>query len=181
MNAVAPILPPALTHDAKFTKLAREVAMDIQPLEVILKNCAVPAAEWELISTAPRFQQLLAQAIQEWNSATNTADRVKVKALAFVEESLPEFFSRIHSDREPLSSKVSVLTTVAKIAGVGQQEQTTTPGEKVTITINMGSDTLTVEKELPPRVTTIEHEPAPETPFAAQLSALAAEHNRDLG
>lgn len=151
---------PALTSSEHVTvlKLAREIAMDIRPLEDILKTHGIDQPRWEKLSNSARFQALLRSEIEAWESATNTAERVKIKSLAFVEESLPEFFARAHDRREPLNSKVEVLKTVAKFAGVGGSGvDGSVAGEKLMVTINLGADhSLKIEKDVTSKV--IEHQ-----------------------
>lgn len=138
-------------------KLAREIAMDIRPLDDILSAHGIDHARWENIHSNPRFQTLLRSEVESWESATNTAERVKIKSLAFVEESLPEFFARAHDRREPLNSKVEVLKTVAKFAGVGGSVDGAVAGEKLMVTINLGADhSLKIEKDVTSKV--IDHE-----------------------
>jgi hypothetical protein len=102
-----------------YLKLAREVAMDIRPLADILDAHGVNLDMWEQMNKSPAFQNLLRSEVEAWNSATNTAERVKIKSLAFVEEALPEFYARAHDPKEPLAAKTDILKTVAKFAGVG--------------------------------------------------------------
>lgn len=136
-------------NDTTLMKLVREVAMDIQPLDVILASQSLTPAQWEEISKMPQFQKRLAAAVEEWQAAGNTADRIKVKSLAFVEESLPEFFARIHDPRENLNAKTEVLKTISKMAGVGGSADGGATGEKLSVTINLGADqTLKIEKDM---------------------------------
>lgn len=138
-------------------KLAREIAMDIRPVEDILLAHGIDQSNWEKISNSPSFQALLRSEIESWQSATNTAERVKIKSLAFVEESLPEFFARAHDRREPLNSKVEVLKTISKFAGVGGSVDGSVAGEKLMVTINLGADhSLKIEKDVTSKV--IDHQ-----------------------
>lgn len=145
-------------NDITMLKLAREIAMDILPLEQVLTAHQIDSNEWETISKTPRFQDLLRSEVEAWQSAANTADRVKLKSLAFVEEALPEFYARAHDPRENLTAKVEVLKTVARFAGVGASNfDAGVTGEKFSVTINLGADQqLKIEKEIPSKV--IEHE-----------------------
>jgi hypothetical protein len=144
---------PASNDDVVILRLAREIAMDIHPLEDILKRHDVTEAAWEEIQQSHRFKDYLRGAITEWHSATNTAERVKLKSLAFVEEALPEFYARAHDAKEPLSAKIEVLKTVAKFAGVGGQVEGAVSGEKLTVTINLGADNqLRIERDVTPQV-----------------------------
>ena len=141
-----------------FLRLAREIAMDIHPLEDILSAHGIDQTRWETISAAPNFQNLLRGEVEAWNSATNTAERVRLKSLAFVEEALPEFYARAHDQKEPLNSRVEILKTVAKFAGVGGSSMDgVSVGEKLLVTINLGNDhSLKIEKNVTGQV--IDHE-----------------------
>lgn len=140
-------------------KLAREIAMDMRNLEEILKTHGITQPEWDDICTQPAFQRLLRGEVEAWESATNTAERVKLKSLAFVEEALPEFFARAHDTKELLSAKVEVLKTISKFAGVGQSVDNTNLGDKLTVTINLGSDqSLKIEKDITPKVINYEED-----------------------
>lgn len=154
-----PDIVPILTgHEhVTYLKLAREIAMDIRPVDDILASLGVEQSEWDQISQTPAFQSLLRSEVEAWQSATNTAERVKIKSLAFVEEALPEFYARAHDPREPLNAKIEVLKTISKFAGVGASIDGAVSGEKLTVTINLGSDhSLKIEKDVTPR--TINHE-----------------------
>lgn len=155
MSEITPITPSF--NDVILLKLAREIAMDIQPLPNILKTHDVDEAQWEMISQNTSFQRYLRAALEEWQSATNTAERVRLKSLSFVEEALPEFFARAHDPKESLAAKTEVLKTVAKFAGVGGNVEGAVSGEKLTVTINLGADNqLRIEKDVTPSGNTIE-------------------------
>lgn len=145
--AVPVALPTIFTEDQLFLRLAREIAMDIQPLDAILQTCSVSAAQWERIKTNPRFTMLLVSNQETWASSLNTAERVRVKSLAMVEEVLPEFYQRMNDRKEALSGRVEVLKTIAKFAGVGEKSGEAALGERFTVTINLGGDQqLKIEK-----------------------------------
>lgn len=134
-------------------KVAREIAMDIHAIEDILARHEVDEGRWEMFQSNPRFKDYLRGAVEEWQSASNTAERVKLKSMAFVEEALPEFFARAHDPNEPLSAKTEVLKTVAKFAGVGGTVDGSVQGEKLTVTINLGADNqLRIQRDVTPQV-----------------------------
>lgn len=130
-------------NDNIMLRLAREIAMDMRPIDEILKVNEVPADQWAEISRSVTFQGYLRRFVEEWHSATNTRERVVLKSLAFVEESLPEFYARAHDPKESLNYKVEVLKTVARLADLGngtRAAQGGGTGEKFSVTINLGSD-----------------------------------------
>jgi hypothetical protein len=139
-------------------KLAREIAMDIRPVEEILEIHKIDSEKWENIQKNPYFQGILSSEVEAWQSANNTSERLKIKSLAMVEEALPEFYARMHDPKEPLPAKTDVLKTIAKFAGVGGSDfNAAVGGEKLSVTINLGSDhQLRIEKEVTSKV--IDHE-----------------------
>lgn len=148
-------------NNVTLLKLAREIAMDMRPIDEILKIYKLEKPVWDTISRLPAFQELLRTAVEEWQSATNTQERVKLKSLAFVEEALPEFYARAHDPDEPLSAKTDVLKTVAKFAGVDRSgfEAGGGTGERMVVTINLGADhQLKIEKEITSKVIEGEYE-----------------------
>lgn len=147
-------------NEVTLLKLAREIAMDIRPTEDILETHGLSASDWEKTRENPYFQGILRSEIEAWQGAGNTAERVKLKSLAFVEEALPEFYARAHDPKEPLNSKVEVLKTISKFAGIGGSNfDAALGGEKLSVTINLGADhSLKIEKDITSKV--IDHEDA---------------------
>jgi hypothetical protein len=141
--------------------LAREIAMDILPLEMILTNHKIDQTTWETIHKQGRFQALLTEQIRFWNSGANTQERVKMKFLSTLEESIPEMYAMLVDPKFQDSSRVEIFKALQKGAGIGNGSgaEGALNGEKISITINMGADNqLKVIKELPTQV--IENEPA---------------------
>jgi hypothetical protein len=139
MAAIVPITP--VGNDALFVMLAREIAMDIHPLETILKNHEITQGRWQEIRNNARFIHLLQSQVEEWNGALNTAERVRIKALSCIEEALPEFFARMHAPDENLPAKVRALEVFGQLAGIGKSAQVSgNGGEKFSVTINLGQD-----------------------------------------
>lgn len=148
---------PVSYNDLTMLKLAREIAMDIKPLEQILDMLGLSPASWAVIREDARFQGYLRRCVEEWEGAINTSERVKIKSLAFVEESLPEFFARAHDPKESLPAKTEILKTVARFANVGGSDFAGAgSGERLSVTINLGSDKqLRIERNITP--STIPH------------------------
>ncbi|MCA6318119.1 hypothetical protein [Phenylobacterium sp.] len=146
--------------DRLFLQLAREIAMDLHPIEHVLKLHGVSDEQWDSIASNPQFQRLLLTEKQDWESAKNTADRVRLKALAMVEEALPEMHARLHDPREGLNHKVELLKAVARFAGVGVTDAGNAgPGERFSVVINLGEDKkVTIAKEVSPPMIEVDAE-----------------------
>ena len=138
--------------ELKLLQLAREIAMDIRPLDEILKVHDINQVQWDAIQANPRFRAYIESEAAAWHGTLNTHERVKLKAAAILEEWLPELSMRMHDRAENLIAKIEAgklardLAGFAK-AGVGVEGS----GEKFSVTINLGQDAkLTFEKQLPP-------------------------------
>jgi hypothetical protein len=144
--------------DATLVKLAREIAMDIHPLETILKQYSVSAEDWVILQENPRFKNLLASEVETWHSAMNTTERVKAKSAALIEEWLPELNNRLHDKEESLNAKIEGGKMLTKLAGMDGRADVAVGGERFTFTINLGAAAapITIEKDVTPKV--IEHE-----------------------
>lgn len=140
-------------NEVTLLKLAREIAMDIRPIDELLVTFEVTQEEWQEIQSMPYFQSVLRGAVEDWQAAGNTPERVKLKSLAFVEEALPEFYARAHDPKEPLNAKVEVLKTIAKFAGVGGASvDGSIAGERLVVNISLGQDhKLKIEKDITPQ------------------------------
>lgn len=153
---LVPLLPSQMSgsDDSQMLKLAREISMDIRSVEDILISHEISSAQWDIIATHPSFVRYLRSCIEEWGSAVNTSERVRLKSLAFVEESLPEFYARAHDPKEGLAAKTEVLKAVARFAGVGIAAVSGVSGERMSVVINLGADhSLRIEKDITPTLT----------------------------
>lgn len=139
--------------------LAREIAMDMEEVDVILKNHNVTPAQFEKISKDLRFVAILQSCVIEWTSATNTEQRIKLKSAYMLEGWLAEANSRLHDTKENLAAKVELAKFLGRLnnLGLGTHAPMAGDGEKFSITINLGAgdDKVKFEKVVAPKV--IEH------------------------
>ena len=148
-------------QDFTLVKLAREIAIDHLNADAIQTLYNISPEEWDVIRRTPRFQLLLEQEITAWKSATNTAERTKLKAGAIMEQWLPEANTRLHDPNETLSSKTELAKLVSRISGLDKIEQINgSGGSGFSVTINLGvsGERPLVFDALPSGVRTIEGE-----------------------
>ena len=142
----APAAQAPAANDAKLIQLAREIATDLRPLDDVLKSLAVTQEEWGRIKASPRFHQVLADFVTEWNAAGNTHERTRLKAAMMMEDWLVEAHGRLHDNSENLSAKTELAKLVARLAGMGNDKPADVDtGGKVNITINMGAEKVTFD------------------------------------
>lgn len=143
-------LVDTINSDLDLIALAREIAMDINPLETILKSHAISDKTWSKLQKNARFAQLVAQETEQWQTALNTQERVKVKSAAMLEQWLPTLFTRINSTDEALPGVVEAGKMLSRLAGLGGSgEVLANVGERFSITINMGPKVVEFNKESP--------------------------------
>ena len=147
--------------DLDYIRLAREIAMDILPIETILKQYDISDETWLKLQANTKFRIILSNEVEAWSSALNTFERVKVKSASMLEEWLPTLNSRMHDYSENLPAVIEAGKMLAKIAGLGNEKDSSgVVGERFVINISMGpkADPLEFAKEVTSKVT-IEHEP----------------------
>ena len=128
----------------KLPVLARELAMGIYEVEDILTRYGIGWEEFERIRGMGRFQKLLETTTVEWGSTLNTKERIKVKALAGVEDGLASLFMSAKDTRETLASRVEAYKLARVLAGIGERETGAEAPEKFTLTINIGDESVKV-------------------------------------
>jgi hypothetical protein len=152
--ASEPTIPPKDT-DLLYVRVAREIAIEHHDIETILKRYQISDENWQKIQRDTRFIELLKSEIAEWQGATNTHERTKLKAAALLEEYLPEANTRLHDAGENLPAKVELAKLMARIAGMGLNNADIIggSGERFSVTINLGADqSLRFEKTVTPKV-----------------------------
>jgi len=142
-------------------RLAREIAQNIRETHDILADYKLNQTQFDFLCEHHEFfKQALHHAIIEWNAAGNTQDRIKLQAAAGFEDKLPLLLTRMGNTSEGLPGVVEAAKLVAKVAGVGERDVAGgAPGEKFTITINLGADEKLVvgHKDLTPNDSNATH------------------------
>lgn len=117
--------------------LAREIAMDVLPTEKILEIHRLTDDEWARISANPQFQAMLANMIAEWQSASNTRERVKVKSATGLEMYLDQLINALADEDIPLVQRVEAAKFLARLGELESREGPGGPG--FSIVLNIGS------------------------------------------
>lgn len=145
MSKLLDILP-----DKRMIHVAREIALDIHELEDILRNAAVSPEEFARWSHNEHFQSMLRDELAAWASATNTHERVKLKAAVVMENWLEQAHSILHDKTETLSGRAEIAKLLADMSGMRAKDMhVANAGDRLSITINLGdAKPLRVEKDM---------------------------------
>lgn len=141
-------------NEQAIRSLAIEMARGINDSDEILERFSLSKEDFEHIARSRMFQSLLEQAVKEWGSASNTAERVKIKTQALIEEALPAMFAELRDDKHPLSSRADLFGRLARIGALGNAPAGAgNTGDVFKININLGDDKhIAIEHSLPTKV-----------------------------
>ena len=129
------------TDELKLRTLAAELAKDIEDLPIILTRLGLTQAEYEELCDTKMFRAMLDQAFNEWQGATNTGKRIKLKAAVNIEEALPSMHAAIVNEKENLASRVKAFEVMARIGGLGNPEPSAmAQGATFQLTIHLADD-----------------------------------------
>lgn len=157
------MVPGAAFDELAMVRLAREIAIGLKKLPDILSDQGISDEKFEALKENPRFVSVLSSEIAAWNGAVNTNERVKLKAASMIEEWLPEIYQRMNDGNENLNAKVEAGKLVRDLAGLGVKADINNgkPSDRVSITINLGTDAkLEFQSQLPEKVIDVTPEPA---------------------
>lgn len=132
--------PPDITTVA-MAQLAREIAHDIGLLPEILQKYKLTQAQYEYLCKHNKFfKATLQQEVKVWQGAASTEARLRMQALAALEQQMPVIGNRMGNAAEKLGDVVEAFKVVAKIAGVDTPPSGPAPtGERYQIVIDLGA------------------------------------------
>ena len=139
--------------DPEISRLAREVARDIKPINETLSIFKLTPDEFDRVAEMKFFQLRLAEEVQLWNASDPPAidQRIKTKTATMIEDCLLEAYRLVHDPEQPMQAKVEMLKWVARLAGLGENAARTDGSGGVKITINVAGKSLEFDKEKLPR------------------------------
>lgn len=144
---------PAEAYAVDFATLAREIAQDILEISDILRIHRLSDEEWLRIQCHPRFIAILGDMTRQWNSASNTAERIKIKAQTGLETQLETFIADMGDPRIPLTQRTDAARLLARLGELDGHIGGIDAGGKFSITLNIGSTAVATDvTSTPPKV-----------------------------
>lgn len=111
-----------LADEQRLRDLAIGMAKGLENEDELLSRLGFTRQEYDELAQTRTFREILSQAASEWEGASNTHKRVKLKAAVNVEQALHHFYTSMIDPKEPLSSRVKALEVVARIGQLGNPE-----------------------------------------------------------
>jgi hypothetical protein len=146
----------------EFAQLAREIAMDIFPLDQILEIHKLSTDEWLKIRDHPTFQSMFQAMLIDWNLASSTRERVRVKAATGLESQLETYIREISDETIPLIQRVEAGKFLARLGELDGAHQVLggAGSDRFQITLNIGTLTKSMDAQIiDGEVTTVLPEP----------------------
>ena len=128
--------------------LAREVAMDIFPIEQILELHKLSQDEWLKILEHPTFRKMLDDMSRQWQATMNVGDRVKAKAATGLESQLEVYIRDIGNPLIPLAQRVEAgkfLARLGELDGARLAQGAGSGGQVVINIVTSDANRLTIE------------------------------------
>lgn len=125
MPVTAAVFVPSPTNEVLISRVAREIARDLVPLDAIKERFNLTEEDYEAMLRSPIFRVRLEEELAVWNSsdALSIAERIKAKAGTMIEESILEVYELIHDKTQPMVAKIRALEWASRMAGIGDTER----------------------------------------------------------
>ena len=112
----------SVDDERRLRELANGVAKDIEDIDKLLERVGFTRDDYNELCETRVFKDMLTQATSEWEGASNTHKRIKLKAALNIEAALHHFYHAMVKETEPLSSRVKAFEAVARVGGLGNPE-----------------------------------------------------------
>lgn len=155
------VRPPGPLTEVDISRLAREIARNLKPLELVLEANAIDSDAWERIKTNDIFNIRLAEEAAVWSATTkdNLRNRIATKAAIAVEELLVQAIDMVADAKIGGEARIKALQFLAKMGQLDASSMAKDDGSgRVNINIFLGNRKLQFDKETN-QPTVIEHEP----------------------
>jgi hypothetical protein len=108
--------------EQRLRALAAGLAKDMEDTDKLLERLGFTREDYNELAETRAFKTVLNQALSEWEGASNTHKRIRLKAATNIEQALPHFFHAMTDDKEPLSSRVKAFEIVARVGNLGNPD-----------------------------------------------------------
>lgn len=136
-------------------QMVAELAAKIQEPKDILARYDVSEEEFRALSRTPAFRSAYTEAKQFWESNANARERIAVKALAMLEDSLLELHTIFHDGDKTGQVRLDAfkqMSVLAKVNGGEQKAENTRAGQTVNIHIDMGNGQVVTAQAQQPAI-----------------------------
>ncbi len=121
--------------------IATALAAGLVTFEEVPGHFNVNPEVWDEFKFNPAFKRVYDEAKTIWSGDLNSSKRVKLKALAMLEDSLPVLHKIMYDDSIHVSNRLEAVKQTARLAGAEQQEAAAAGvGAPFRLEINIGTE-----------------------------------------
>lgn len=137
------VTPSATAPAVNVTALATELAVKLLPTEDILKQFGLTAEQLRDMLRDQQFRQMISQIRADWNAATNSKERVRLKAALSVEENLLTMHQIVNNTDLHPGARIDAFKQLKELADVAPK---TNVAEGTKFTLNIALQGQPAEK-----------------------------------
>jgi hypothetical protein len=120
------------------SRLAMELAFEISDLPVILSRHGLTKSELQTKLNNPAFRNMVREAKAAWNSDLSVKERIRLKSMVLVEDSLLELYGIFHNRELAPTARLEAFKNMAKVATVDAPDKDNADvGSRVQINISI--------------------------------------------
>ena len=139
------VKPKVTLSDVELANLANDLAKAAREKKDVLADYGIAEEGYYELEQIPFFKKALDEATRVWNGPMNAKARAELGSLTYYETIMPSLAKSAMDEKQPLNARTDVARLFAKVAGVGEKEQSANESaERFVIQINMGSDKAVV-------------------------------------
>lgn len=148
-SAMGPIRQDRELSELDLSRLAREIARNLRPLEMILETLGISAPQFDRIKNNPIFLTRMGEEAAVWGASTASSlrTRISTKAQVAVEELLHEAIDIVQDKKLGGAARIQALQFIAKMGQLGESDSAQGESGKVTINILLGGNKISFEKD----------------------------------
>lgn len=120
------------------SRLAMELAIEISDLPEILQRYQLTPAQLKDKFANPQFRAMVKEARITWRSDLSIKERIRVKSMALVEDSILELYSLFHDKDIAVPARMDAFKALSRVATTDAPDKDgAVAGERVHISINI--------------------------------------------
>jgi replicative superfamily II helicase len=120
------------------SRLAMELAIEVSDMPDILKRYELTPDDLRRKLENPQFRQMIKEARVTWQSDLSVKERIRVKSMVLVEDSLLELYSIFHNQELAAPARIDAFKTLSRVATTDAPDKdSAAAGERVHISINI--------------------------------------------
>jgi len=118
-------------------QLAAELAAGLLPVPDILHRYEKTPAQLKQLLKDPMFSRMVSDFAKEWNSPLTAKERIRMKSLIAVEDSLSALYAMFHNPANAPPARLEAFKQLAELADAKPKKDAAADGSRFSVTFNI--------------------------------------------